>query len=81
MTLHFDYTASKAYCEQIGLVWADGLVDAADEDCFKAGMTQSQIDVALQHHLWNVKHLFNPSAYIFMDRIKLALWFLFKVKP
>lgn len=81
MALHFDYTASKSYCEQIGLVWADGIVDAADEDCFLAGMTQPQVDISIRHHLWNVKHLFTPSGYKFCDRVKLAFWFLFGVFP
>lgn len=81
MTLHFDYTASKAYCAQIGLTWLEGMVDNADADCFAAGMTQAQVDIAMRHHLWNVRHLFDPKAYKWRDRLKLVLWFLVGIHP
>lgn len=78
MSLHYDYTTSKSYCGQIGLKWlGDDFVRNADEDAFKAGFTQEQVDIAMKHHLWQVAWLFNPKSYGFFQRIALALHFIF----
>jgi len=77
--LHYNYDSAKAYCTQIGLVWlGDEFVRAADEDARKSGFTQEQVDIAMQHHLWQVKFLFDPANYSFIQRVAIAAHFLFK---
>lgn len=79
--LFYDYTASKAYAEQLGLVWlGDEFVRAADMDANLNGFTQAQVDIAMRHHLAQVLWLFTPANYRFVDRIKLAIHFLFNLK-
>lgn len=81
--LNYDYTASKAYCESIGLFWlGDDFIRAADAEAFALNFTQEQVDAAMRHHLWQVRFLFNPKTYKWKMRIALALHFLFgKAKP
>ncbi len=76
--LHYDYTASRAYCEEIGLLWlGEDFVRNADADAYKFAFTQEQVDVAMKHHLWQVRYLFTPQSYPALSRIKLAFYFLF----
>ncbi len=81
--LNYDYTASKAFCESIGLFWlGDDFVRAADLEAAQLAFTQEQVDAAMRHHLWQVRCLFNPKSYNWKHRIALALHFLFgKMKP
>jgi hypothetical protein len=82
MVLHYDYVQSRKYCEQIGLVWlGDDFIANADADAFTFSFTQAQVDVAMRHHLWQVKHLFTPASYPFRTRLLLALYFLTGWKP
>lgn len=77
MTLNFNYDSSRAYCQQIGLVWlGDSFLIAADADAKLLNMTQEQVDCAMRHHLWNVRYLFTPSNYSFIQRLKIAFYFL-----
>lgn len=77
-SLHYNYLASIAYCESIGLMWlGDDFIRSADEDAYKLGFTQEQVDVAMRHHLWQVSWLFNPKTYSWFQRISIAMWFLF----
>lgn len=76
--LNYDYTASKLFCEQNGMNWlGDEFVRAADHDAFNLQFTQEQIDLAMRHHIWQVKFLFSPKSYTFKNRFILALHFLF----
>ncbi len=78
MALHYDYQPSIAYCESLGLIWlGEDLVRAADADAFALGFTQEQVDLAMRHHLWQVRWLFNPKTYKWHGRIALAFHFLF----
>lgn len=80
-TLFFDYTASKKFCDEIGLKWlGDDFLAQPDKDAWLNGFTQTQVDIAMRHHLWMVKHLFSPSSYRWWQRILLALFFLLKWK-
>lgn len=80
--LHFDYTASKEYCRQLGLVWlGDEFVINADQEAWVEGFSQSQVDAAMRHHLVQVRWLFTPQHYSFMSRILFALYFLTGWKP
>lgn len=75
--MNYDYSASKNYCEQLGLVWlGDDFVRAADTEANQLNFTQEQVDVAMRHHLWQVRWLFSPKSYTFLGRAKLALFFL-----
>lgn len=81
MALYYDYTASKAYAENIGLVWlGDKFVESADKEAYSLNFTQPQVDAAMRHHLWQVKWLFTPRSYSFIQRILIALHFLFNIK-
>lgn len=75
---HYDFTASKVYCQSIGLKWlGDEWLMNADADANAHGFTQGQFDIAMRHMLWHVKTLFTPSLYGWRGRIILALHFLF----
>lgn len=81
MSLNYDYTVSKIFCQQTGLTWlGDDFVRAADMDAKLYNFTQDQVDIAMKNHLWQVKFLFDPKSYGFLGRIKLALHFLFNLK-
>lgn len=76
--LNYDYTASKQFCEQIGLVWlGDDFVRNADSDAYLLCFTQQQVEAAMEHHLVQVKWLFTPQNYNWKQRIAIALFFLF----
>lgn len=79
MTLHYDYTASKAYAKQIGLTWLGddflGLINM-DSNAFKLDCTQEQVDNGMRHHMWQVKWLFTPSNYCWYKRLGIAVYFL-----
>ena len=75
--LHFDYTASKKFCESLGLIWlGEEWVRNADEEAWIEGFTQSQVDAAMRHHLVQVKFLFTPRNYSFRQRLAIAFYFL-----
>lgn len=75
--LHFDYTAAKQYCKDLGLVWlGDDWVRNADQDAWVEGFSQQQLDIALQHHLWQVKWIFTPCNYTWYQRLFLAFYFI-----
>lgn len=76
--MNYNYQASKDYCKKIGLVWlGDDFVKEADADAQDSGFTQAQVDLAMRHHLWQIKFLFNPKTYGLKQRVLLALHFLF----
>lgn len=77
MLLNYDYTASKAYCEHVGMQWlGDEWVKAADHDAFNLQFSQEQVDCAMRHHIWQVKILFSPKTYGLKQRVLLAIHFL-----
>lgn len=77
--LNYDYSKSKFYCEQIGLVWFGeeypGLI-SADTEAKSLNFTQDQVDGAMRQHLWNVKQLLTPKNYKFLQRLGIAFYFL-----
>lgn len=80
--LYYDYIASKAYCESIGLQWlGDDFVRSADAEAHEYLFTQEQVDVAMRHHLWQVLWLFTPSNYNWFSRVLLVFYFLTGWKP
>jgi len=80
--MHYDYTASKEFCKEIGLIWlGDQFISDVDADAALHNFTQEQVDVAMKHHLWQVKFLFTPKSYTYVSRIKLAIYFLTGWKP
>lgn len=75
--LHFDYASAKRYCEHIDLVWlGDEWLRNADNDAWAHGFTQEQMDIALQHHLWQTKWLFMPENYKWYQRWMIAFYFI-----
>lgn len=80
--MFFNYAASRQFCHEIGLQWlGDDFVVAADQDAWLHGFTQAQVDVAMRHHLWQVKFLFTPSSYLWWQRIFMAFYFITGWKP
>ena len=76
--LFYDYSRSKKYCYDLGLVWlGDDFVKHADAEAAGLGFSQYQVEAAMRHHLHQVRWLFTPQNYGFWGRIKLALYFLF----
>lgn len=80
--LHYDYTASRTYCESIGLIWlGDDFLTHADAEAARNGFTQNQVNVAMRHHLWQVRWLFEPSHYHWYQRLLIALFFITGWRP
>lgn len=80
--LHFDYVASKAFCESLGLIWlGDEWVRNADDEAWLTGFSQEQVDSAMRHHLVQVRWLFTPRNYKWHGRLMIALYFLTGWKP
>lgn len=80
--LHYNYEASIAFCEQIGLLWlGEEFLKDADKEAFELKFTQKQLDAAMRHHLWQTKYLFDPATYKFSGRLLLAFYFLTGIKP
>lgn len=81
--LNYKYTASKLYCEQIGLFWFGddyaGLI-AADKEAKALGLTQDQVDGLMRQHLWQVRQLFEPKNYSLLQRLGFAFYFLTGIK-
>lgn len=81
---YYDFTDARSYCSSVGLDWFGddyaGLVDA-DQKAKSLGLTQDQVNGAMRLHLWQVKTLFTPKNYKFIQRIKIALYFLTGWKP
>lgn len=84
MPLNYNYEASKAYTNQIGFKWLGddfwGLIQM-DTEALKMGLTQEQVDAGMRHHLWQVKWLFTPSSYSWVQRLAIAFYFLAGWKP
>lgn len=84
MTLNYDYADAKAYCATIGLDWLGddygGLIDA-DQKAKSMGLTQNQVNDLMRLHMWQVRILFTPKNYKFMQRLKIALYFVTGWKP
>lgn len=73
----YNYSSGEAYAKKLGLVWIPEWVVNFDQHAAANRFTQAQVDIAIQHHLIQVRHLFNPSTYTFPRRIALALHFIF----
>lgn len=81
-SLYYDYTASRQFCQEIGLIWlGDNFVAAADKDAWSNIFTQPQVDIAMRHHLWQIKILFTPKNYSWRGRLLMALFFILGWKP
>lgn len=84
MALNYDYAASKAYCEQIGLHWLGedywGLIQM-DGEAHRLNFSQEQVDAGMRQHLWQVKILFTPKSYKFLQRFMITFYFLTGWKP
>lgn len=75
--MNYDYVESQNFCEKIGLRWlGDDFVRVADHAAYETGFTQHQVNIAMQHHLWQVRWLFCANNYSLWQRILLALHFL-----
>lgn len=84
MTMFYDYSKSKAFCEEIGLQWLgddyQGLIDS-DKEARRLELSQYQVDSLMRLHLWQTKILLTPKNYSFGERIVIALYFLTGWKP
>lgn len=75
--LHFSYAESKDFCEKLGLKWlGDEWVRNADDEAWLEGFSQKQVDVAMKHHLIQIKCLFSPNLYRWRDRALMAFYFI-----
>lgn len=82
--MNYDYSNSKSYCEQIGLMWLGddyaGLVDA-DNLAKSLELTQYKVDELMRQHLWQTKIVLTPKNYGFWMRVMIAVYFLTGWKP
>lgn len=79
--LNYDYDPSRAYCDQLNMTFDEAGIDNADQIFHAAGLDQMQVDAVMALHIWRVKWLFTPINYTVIQRIKLALFFLFNRDP
>lgn len=81
MPLHFDYRASKDFCEMLGLVWlGNEFMKDVDEEAWILGFDQQQMDAAIKHHLVLIHWLFTPANHGWFRRIRIAVYFLTGLK-
>ena len=79
--MNYDYSGARDYAKSLKLFFIESWVEDFDQQAKAFGFTQAQVDMGLQHHLIQVRHLFTPQIYTWKERIMLALFFLFgKVK-
>lgn len=79
--MNYDYSGVERYAKSLGLDFQIDWVADFDQQAAAFGLSQAQVDMVMQHHLLHVKRLFIPQIYMWRQRIKLALFFLFgKVK-
>lgn len=75
--MNYNYSGSKAYAKQIGMTFDESWASDFDQQAKAFNFTQAQVDMALQHHLHQMKHIFTPSTYTMKQRILIALCFIF----
>lgn len=76
---HYDYIPARLQIESWPgpIVVRDEDIAGVDPDFKSLDLSQDQVTRLVVLHGWRVRHLFNPSTYGFLDRVKLALHFLF----
>lgn len=67
----------REYCEKNHLVWNEGNFQLAAKTMREAGLSTAQAVAVGKTHIVLVNHLFNPRAYSWRARFKLALHFIF----
>jgi len=72
----YDPEPSRAYCEQIGLVFSEEDFKEFSRLAEKHSLSQTQVDFIMLQHAWRIKCLFNPKSYKLRHRILFALHFL-----
>lgn len=78
----FDYTYTRALCQQEGLVFDEPTALKADQEFARLNLTQAQVDGVMRVHILTVKNrLFNPKTYPVIGRLALAWHFLFGKEP
>lgn len=78
--LKYNWDPMRAYTEYLGGVFMEHWVPQTDQEFAEAGLTQEQAEVMYRCYAIRVKHLFTPSIYRYLDRVKIALFFLFSRK-
>lgn len=73
----YDWQPVRDYCASIGMRVDEPGLQMADAEAAKYGLTQEQFDASLRLHAWRMKFFFTPSNYTIVQRIMLALYFLF----
>lgn len=74
--MHYSYDKSRQLCAEQGLVFDERVIQSIDPHFKLHKFTQTQVDAALQAHIYEVKRLFTPKNYSLGQRIKIALYFL-----
>lgn len=80
MVLQYDYSQARQRCKEANLIFADVLIPHVDAEFNRAHLTQAQVDIVMDAHIWAVRYLFSPGSYSWLQRIALALHFLFGPK-
>lgn len=74
---NYNWQPMRDYTKQLGGVFMESWVPDADAEFHAAGLTQEQAEAMYRSYAWRVKHLFTPSNWPYLARVKLALYFLF----
>jgi len=77
--MFYNHQKAKSFCEYQGLNYDQTQASIADAMLYKAGLTQDQFDAAMQLHISEVARLFTTKNYTLKQRIRAAIFFLFKL--
>jgi hypothetical protein len=74
--MFYDYAKVKKEVEALGLVFDLQTVAAVDDDFFRMGLSQGQVDKLVLIHAAAIKEAFNPKRYGWKARLWAAALFL-----
>lgn len=72
----YDRTPSREYCKMLGMELSEEDFSQFEKEAKARNFTQKNVDFVMQQHAWRVRCLFNPKSYSYLNRIKIALFFL-----
>jgi hypothetical protein len=79
--LHYDYSAAQQRVSLFGMTIRDQDIREVDVRFRELDLTQEQVTELVVEHAWRVRWVMSPWNYSVINRIKMALIFLFAREP
>ncbi len=76
-TLKYSYDKPRQWCQANGMVFIEEWVPDIDAKFASLELDQEQVDELVIEYAHRIRWHFTPQNYSIIQRIKLALWFLF----